>query len=229
MHPSLLKSIHADLIDKNRIEDAKRLYATYDTASGYLKSLGKTDYPYKNALQNEVIDSSKMPYPILEQSSKLKGQWEMGRIYGYAYCQDNVQAILGFQSDYSKYGGQFSVPSSYVGTTGQNKRLFQMMIQADLSLNPSTLPDIHYSLNNWSNGVNLGWTGNATWGQWTGTINVATCNIKMWFGSNFPNYHIWYCAHNEGTGWSRGWVHDGAVTGRDGWRMEAYAFMILQY
>lgn len=226
--PSLLKSIHSNLVNTNRIQDAIQLYASYDTVSGYLKSLGKTDLPFKNAFENEVIDSSKMPYVDVVNTSRLKGQWNAKLIYGYAYVQGISTAMWNTQADYSNFSNG-NAPVSYVGTTGQNRRLFRMKIQPDISLDPTTLPDLHYSLNQWSNGSDLGWTGPANWGQWTGDDGKATCNLKMWFGSNFPNFHVYYIAHNEGTGWSLGWQGDGYPAGRNSWRMEAFAFCIVQY
>jgi hypothetical protein len=195
----LLESIHQDLIRNKRNQDAQKLFESYDRKTGILKN-----YTSKQSTSN----------------GRTEDVYEINLVYSMVH----VGSLGDLPPCYQTQVADGNPPFSYCGTTGENRRLEGMSFQTDASLF-TTRPALFYTLRN----PDGSWTPTGTWGDFVGTRgqSKATIGLKMW--STTANYHIWYRAHNQSTGWNQAWQTDGAFAGVFNKRLEAFAFQILYY
>lgn len=229
LEPSLLKSVRSNLIENKRTDDAKTLYEQYDSITGVLKGSNVT-IPKRHVF-NEKIDSSliKVNRDTAElQMSTLKSTniWEPHSVYAIGHVQSYGWVGQTFQSDYVNMVKGFD--ETFVGTTGWSLRLeaFKLFLQPQLQADPNEKPVLYYTV--YTNEYK--WYTPVTWGQQAGTTgrSISIMKMKMYFGSGYSNYHIYYKPHMQLNGWYSGWFYDGMVAGENV-RLEAFAYYIFKY
>jgi hypothetical protein len=219
LDPELLQKIYADLITSGRNEDASQLYSQYDIETGFLKSLGKKE-ALVSTFRNIPIDSSKIVH--VDTVSTLKAiPWHMNSVYADGWVEG-----IGLQSGILQVSDSSStIISTFVGTTGQSLRLEGFRLRCD-----STILDIRYAIM-YPDGTWGGGFSTPMWDYWVGTQgqSQATSGIRIWFAnSNQGDFHAYYRTHMAGVGWGS-WSGDGAVSGIQGVRLEAFAYQIIKY
>jgi hypothetical protein len=228
LDPSILKSIHQDLISKGRIADAGTLLQKYNEETGVLKGAANVQI---TKFVNVPIDSALIPVRKDTVPDNQKSViFQPNAVWAFAHVQNLGDTGPKYQAPFGMMFDNINTtnPAYIVGTTGQSLRLEGTWINTSIST--SNRPTLYYALRfpagQWTN------DGGATpqsWGQFCGNrgTSQATSGIKIW--TTTPGYHVYYITHIAGIGWLSSWSSDGAFSGFLGLRLEAFAFRILQY
>lgn len=242
LDPNVLISIHSNLLKSGRISDAAQVYAQYDTTTGFLKSMGKQE-PVISLYKNTPIDSSKIiSLTDTIPQVKLKSAWNPTGVYGEGWVQAHYWVGLGYKwfdgagtgYQYSTNTGAPAKNGAYVGTVGLALRLEAYKLYSSILQYPISYSICQryiapgYAIWTWYDNIpNGAYNG---WNQQMGTtgLSAPTCQIKMAF-ANTPNFHIFYTTHMAGSGWQTTWSSDGQTSGVFGVRLEAFAYIIVQF
>jgi hypothetical protein len=203
--PSLLISIHQDLIVKKRIDDADKLLKTYDIKTGKLLS----------SFVNEAKKSSK--------SSRLASTTVN------SYSEATVGSYINWLPPSNGYCGTVGQSLPMFGIrvqTSSGSSITSGYIYLNNGINPQLTYATHLA--------NIGWTSPVSQNNISPTGPGPYANYNpieaIVFQTSNPYCYVWYQAHVANKGWLN-WVSNGQIAGTTGEsrNLEAVALQIFQY
>jgi Clostridial hydrophobic W len=202
--PSLLGSIHQDLIVRKRVDDADKLSKTYDIKTGKLLS------PFVNEAKKSSKSSRVVSTALAFYSEAAVGNYNNWLPRSNGYC-GTVGQSLPMMSIRVQTTSGLSLTGGYINISGIN-------------------PQLTYA----THLANVGWTSSVSQSNVSPTGPGPYANYNpieaIVFQTGNPSCYVWYQAHVANKGWL-GWVPNGQIAGTTGQsrNLEAVALQIFLY